>query len=120
MTFLGDVAVDQVTGCWIWQGLRNNRGYALDRAGNLVHRLVYLDHAGPYPSDLELDHTCRIRACVRPAHLEPVTRSENERRKLWRRRAKQKRCPRGHRYDIHGRLTKAGGRVCLKCAPVGA
>jgi hypothetical protein len=29
---------------------------------------------------LDLDHLCRVRHCVNPAHLEPVTRAENLRR----------------------------------------
>jgi HNH endonuclease len=32
---------------------------------------------GPVPEGLELDHLCRNRACVNPAHLEPVSHREN-------------------------------------------
>lgn len=32
------------------------------------------------PYGKELDHVCRVRACVNPAHLEPVTHIENVRR----------------------------------------
>jgi hypothetical protein len=35
---------------------------------------------GPVPQGLELDHLCRVRGCVNPAHLEPVTMRENARR----------------------------------------
>lgn len=35
---------------------------------------------GPVPDGLELDHLCRQRDCVNPAHLEPVTHAENMRR----------------------------------------
>ncbi len=32
---------------------------------------------GQIPSGLTLDHLCRVRNCVNPAHLEPVTHREN-------------------------------------------
>lgn len=32
---------------------------------------------GPIPEGLHLDHLCRVRRCVNPAHLEPVTQAEN-------------------------------------------
>jgi hypothetical protein len=38
---------------------------------------------------LELDHQCNNPRCRRPSHLEPVTHSENERRKHERRAARQ-------------------------------
>lgn len=39
-------------------------------------------HFPPHLPDLHLDHLCRRPLCVAPQHLEPVTREENERRKL--------------------------------------
>jgi hypothetical protein len=32
---------------------------------------------GPIPDGLQLDHLCRVRCCVNPNHLEPVTAKEN-------------------------------------------
>ncbi len=46
------------------------------------HRKSYEFFIGPIPVGLDLDHLCRTRACYNPAHLEPVTRSENIRRGL--------------------------------------
>jgi hypothetical protein len=46
----------------------------------LAHRWAYEHFIGPIPAGLEIDHLCRVRHCVNPAHLEPVTKSENRRR----------------------------------------
>jgi hypothetical protein len=43
----------------------------------MAHRFAYELLVGPIPEDLELDHLCRVRHCVNPAHLEPVTHLEN-------------------------------------------
>jgi len=59
---------------------RDGGGYARVRvAGRMVmaHRYAYELAEGPIPAGLDLDHLCRIRECVQPAHLEPVTRREN-------------------------------------------
>lgn len=70
--------------CWLWTGYCDRDGYGVigttDRRSDLVHRVAYLALIGPIPDGLELDHTCRVRNCVRPAHLEPVTHLVNVRR----------------------------------------
>lgn len=71
---------------------------------------------GPLAPGLELDHLCRRRACCLVAHLEPVTRSVNERRKLWRHRLRRKVCFAGHPLFTLGRRTPEGGIICLVCS----
>jgi len=72
-------------GCWIWRG-QKARGYGLyQRSGNPqrrvhAHRAFYEHYVGSIPEDLQIDHLCRVRACVNPDHLEPVTSTENVRR----------------------------------------
>lgn len=67
-------------GCWIWK-------YAIDEATGYgkagkrsAHRASYERYIGPVPEGLELDHLCGVRACINPAHLEPVTHLVNARR----------------------------------------
>jgi hypothetical protein len=67
-------------GCWIWQGTRNDAGYGIltSRGRRLrAHRVSYIAFVGPIPDGLILDHLCRVRHCVNPAHLEAVTQREN-------------------------------------------
>lgn len=72
-----------VGGCWLWTGTINYKGYgAISVNGRTkpAHRVVYEREIGPIPSGLVLDHLCRVRNCVNPAHLEAVTTAENNRR----------------------------------------
>ncbi len=74
--------IERVTesGCWIWVGSLLHDGYARVRIGAkkvLVHRFTYESFCGPIPQGLEIDHLCRVRCCVNPHHLEPVTHLEN-------------------------------------------
>ncbi len=82
-----------------------------------AHRVAYEQTVGPVPSGLELDHRCRIRCCVNPAHLEAVTRQENVRRGTqgWDQKAKTH-CAQGHEFSPENtHRTKEGYRQCIQC-----
>lgn len=71
------------TPCWVWQGAQKGNGYGSVRSGGksvAAHRLYYARAKGPIPEGLELDHLCRVRLCVNPDHLEPVTHAVNGQR----------------------------------------
>jgi hypothetical protein len=101
------------SGCWLWMGNTAPNGYAKvgrrhDGGGWTtanVHREVYKIVIGEIPAGLDLDHKCRVRCCVNPSHLEPVTRQENMRRMSaagFSNRQKmlsKTHCKRGHAFD---------------------
>ena len=94
--------VNMTSDCWEWIAGKSRNGYGmfyLDRLQSkaLAHRVAYQNMVGPIPQGRELDHLCRNRACVRPEHLEPVTRRENLLRGTsW--NGSKTHCYQGHEY----------------------
>ena len=75
--------VKQVDECWEWQGRLDRYGYGEFKHGGVkhkAHRWIYQQLNFTLESDMFVDHLCRNRKCVRPAHLELVTPQENTRR----------------------------------------
>lgn len=75
--------VEKTDTCWLWCGSLTYDGYGIFREDNRrtgAHRFAYEWHVGAIPDGLHLDHLCRVRNCVNPEHLEPVTPQENDRR----------------------------------------
>jgi hypothetical protein len=102
------------TPCWIWQGFIAASGYGQVGRNTLAHRALYEDRIGPIPDGLELDHLCRVTACVNPAHLEPVTRAVNADRT--RKRVIGGVCARGHTLTEATAWTERNGKVhCKVC-----
>lgn len=112
--------VDPRYGCWLYTGSTNSNGYGTtwrDGKPKLAHYVAWEMANGPVPEGKVLDHACRRRLCCNPAHLEPVSRSENERRKKHRGRVRE-RCPKGHNMFENGQITPQGGEVCRICSGV--
>jgi site-specific DNA-cytosine methylase len=77
--------VEKTDTCWLWRGALNEHGYGIfgrEASKDTVraHRWAFENVVGQIPDGLDLDHLCRVRHCVRPDHLEPVTNQENTRR----------------------------------------
>ena len=75
---------DRTTGCLIWGGSRNSKGYATVWSGGraeLAHVAAYRESGRPIVAGQVVDHVCRRRDCVEPRHLQAVSRSVNEMRK---------------------------------------
>lgn len=114
-------------GCWLWTGSLNRKGYPMVRVDAarewcLAHRAVYELLVGVIPEGLELDHLCRVRGCVNPAHLEPVTHAENMRRVPPESRPRRPRhyrgaaCRYGHQFTPENTYTRPNGvRECRLC-----
>lgn len=107
-------------GCVLWTGYLNENGYGQVGRGPhgggliLAHVASWQLTYGPVPDGLELDHLCCVRACIAPAHLEPVTHAENMRRaREHQLAARDGLCPNGHVYDS---VRPNGNRRCLTCA----
>lgn len=105
--------------CWIWMGAKTPEGYGCVYIGpglspGAPHRLIFMAVQGPVPAGRELDHLCRVRSCVNPFHLEPVTRSENCHRGV--RKSLQTHCRNGHLLSgLNLRRDSRGGRSCVIC-----
>jgi len=95
--------------------------FYLDGRSQKAHRVAYELLVGPIPEGLTLDHLCRVRHCVNPDHLEPVTRLENWRRGTGpsaasRRQRSKTRCKHGHEFSEENTyVTAAGARQCRTC-----
>lgn len=77
------------SGCWTWTGsIAGGTGYGQiagpDGRTRPAHRAMYEHHRGPIAPGLVIDHLCENRSCVNPDHLQPVTYSENNRRRFHR------------------------------------
>ena len=123
---LSKVEVVTESGCWIWMGGLHSDGYgaiSVNGKGRKAHDVAYEMFIGPVPDGLELDHTCRVRCCCNPHHLEPVTHLENVRRGIAGWNFVRDFCPRGHAYEgdnimLVKRRGVIVGKFCRTCKKI--
>jgi hypothetical protein len=115
---------DPNSGCWFFMGADDNNGYggfrrSKEKGGKWTkaHKVSYDLFVGKVPEGKILDHLCRVRCCVNPEHLEPVTYKENADRGLTGINMSSKtHCPQGHPYRGDNLYIKPnGGRDCKTC-----
>lgn len=126
--FWSKVEVSQdPSACWPWKASLMSSGYGQFGIKNAhgrhrmqpAHRVAYELTVGIIPEGLVIDHLCRNRRCVRPAHLEAVTMAENLRRGEGASgvNARKTACHQGHPFDHDNTYRRPdGGRECRTCA----
>lgn len=106
-------------GCWLWTAATNRDGYGeFAHVGKHwgAHRFSFLLANGDLPDGVEIDHLCRVRNCVNPAHLQAVNHKLNVHRGIL---GNKTHCPHGHEYTpentrvVH--LSSRGGRTTRAC-----
>lgn len=114
-------APDAASDCWVLPIPLNSEGYATVWRGErtqFAHRLAYVAFRGPIPAGLQIDHLCRNRACVNPAHMETVTSRENTIRGEGPTavNARKSHCIHGHEFTPENTYASPSGRrVCRAC-----
>ncbi|WEK50359.1 MAG: HNH endonuclease signature motif containing protein [Candidatus Kaistia colombiensis] len=118
-----NVEVDPSTGCWNWTKHIKPDGYgrlSIDGRMPTAHRASYEDAHGKVPPGLDVDHLCRNRRCVNPAHLEAVDRRENVLRGISFAavNAAKTHCVRGHPFNEANTGHRGNARVCRRCSVI--
>lgn len=107
--------IKEENGCWLWTRSLDSRGYAQIRVNGvltLAHRFIYKILIGEIPDGLVIDHLCRVKRCLNPYHMEPVTSAENTMRGdgVGSKNSRKTKCQNGHTYDMF-----ETGRRCRRC-----
>ncbi len=108
--------VDPATGCWLWTGAKDPKGYGNvwhEGRSDKAHRVAFRLTKGPIPPGMMVLHACDRPSCINPDHLHAGTAKQNTREMIERgrarldgRRGKPIPAERRARGDRHGSRTK--------------
>lgn len=126
--FMSFVHMEPNTGCWLWCGSLNNKGYGQFGIGSefngtakltYAHRFAWEMSFGKIPNGMCVLHKCDVPACANPAHLFLGTQAENmidmhsKGRRIYK---KKTHCNRGHQLIGENVAEyKNNRRVCRAC-----
>ncbi len=132
-SFFEKICPEPMSGCWLWTGSGNQRGYGLffvNRKCISTHRASWVIHNGEIPKKMHVLHKCDVPACVNPQHLFIGTHQDNMRDMMEKRKAgiyvpkhikvynKKTHCRHGHLYDEKNTIitpSTRGRRLCKSC-----
>jgi len=123
------VSPEPNSGCWLWEGAQNNRGYGYiglsgAKGGNvLAHRSMWELTNGPIPDGLWVLHRCDVRICCNPDHLFLGTPLDNMRDMHAKGRfvpntdgfKRKAACKKGHLFTDENTVVVSGVRRCREC-----
>lgn len=103
-------------GHWHWTGSLRKNGYGQFRLSTekngYAHRAAYKLYVGPIPEGMTVDHTCELKSCVNPDHLQLLSWEDNHRK--WAESVTH--CQRGHEFTPENTIiTSQGRRACKTC-----
>ncbi len=117
--------VKKTNGCWKWTGSKKPNGYGQINSGGKfgkpvsAHVAVLYLHGQQIKKGFCVDHICKNRCCVNPAHLRIVTNQQNTIENSDSTAAKNSvktQCPQGHKYGGYNLVRGSKGeRRCRKC-----
>jgi hypothetical protein len=111
------ISPEPMTGCWLWTGYQDEYGYGSGLSKRifktqLAHRVIYELLVGPIPKGLTIDHLCRVRCCVNPGHLEPVTHAVNMKRGI---HGSKTHCKNGHEFSDDNTYVATRNHGTMRC-----
>lgn len=131
--FLSKIVISEDTWngshCWLWNAALNEKGYGVfwsNKKTTKAHRWFFeystrceIPKTNDEGEEIVIDHQCRVRNCVNPAHLRAITATENiladGALSPCATNSRKTECIRGHQFDEQNTVIRQGKRQCKIC-----